>query len=378
MNTPRAGISPARRWLIGLAVALGLAAVGWAILRPLLQRHRAEKFLIGAAEAIHAGKTAEAELNYRSALAIDPGNPPARLRLAVLLLEQQRYTEASVLAGPVAAQWGGSGDQFVHDTLLSRLDFTRLGQVAAVRIADRSPQSPLWIGSLRDCLEITRASFKDPSKLPALPAALVHAQAARLAGQRDEAVQILLAAPLQDLTPTEGMLVFEEFINLGRTDHAATMLSRFRHYLSPFEAALTDYMLDARAAPEPARRALRAVVDRADRPSRLALVIATVIRLGHPTHAGDLIAVLRERAKSLTPELRDAAWTLACTFQRPGDALFFAEEQQRLTGRRPPEVLGANFGTTDKGLVALRAAAPQLTLPREVTFALALRTVRAN
>ncbi len=324
------------------------------------------------------GNAAEAELNYRSALAVDPENGTARLRLAVLLIDQQHYTEASGLAAPVAAKWGGSGDQFVHDTLLSRLDFNRLGQVAAIRIADRSPQSPLWIASLRDCLEITRGTFKDTSKLPSLAAALVQAQAARLAGRPDEAVQILLAAPLKELTPTEGMLVFEEFINLGRSDHAVTMLSRFRHYLSPFEAALTDYMLDARPAPEPARGALRALLDRADRPQRLVVVIATLIRLGHASHAGDVLATLRERSNSLTPELRDAAWTLACLFQRTGDAQFFAAEQQRLTGRRLPELLGANFGVAEKGLVALRAAAPQLTLPREVTVAVALRTVRAD
>jgi thioredoxin-like negative regulator of GroEL len=378
MNAPRAGAQPARRWLIGFAVALGLVAIGWAVLRPLLQRQRAEKFIVNAAEAANAGKIAEAELNFRSALSIDPDNPTARLRLAVLLIEQRRYAEAATLAAPVAAQWGGSGDQFIHDTLLSRLDFIRLGQVAAVRIVDRSPQAPLWIGALRDCLEITGGRFQDTAKLPPLAAALIQTQAARLADRPAEAVEILLAAPRQELTPTEGMLVFEEFINLGRYDHAATTLSRFRHFLSPFEAALTDYMLDARPAPEPARRALRALLDRADRPARLAAVVATVIRLGQANHASDTLAALRERAKDLTPELRDAAWTLACTFQRPGDALFFAEEQQRLTGRRPPEVLGANLSVPDKNLVAFRAAAAQLTLPREVTFAVALRTVRAR
>lgn len=378
MNSPRAGESPARRWLVAVAVLVGVAAIGWAIARPILTRHRAGNFILRAAEANAAGKPAEAELNYRSALTVDPDNATARLRLAVLLIEQQHYTEASVLAAPVAAQWGGSGDQFVHDTLLSRFDFHRLGQVAALRIAERSPQSPLWIGALRDCLEISHSTFKDPGTLPPIAATLIKAQAARLAGRNEEAAGLLGAAPLQEAVPTESLLYFEEFINLGRYDRASATLGRFRHFLSPFEAALTDYMLDARAAPEPARRALRALIERADRPNRLSLTIATVIRLGHPTHAGDLLAALRERTKSLSPELRDAAWALACAFDRSSDAQFFADEQQRLSGRQLPSLLGANFTVPGKGLSALRAASGQLTLPREVTFALALRAVRTR
>ncbi len=338
---------------------------------------RAQGFFKNAALAHERGDLNLARLSLSSALELNPALSPARLHLARLHVEENRFADAAEQARLA----GMDGGVFVHDMLFYSGRFDELFVHCAHRLLSATDNSGVWLQSALMIAPLTAKSAR--AHVADLLNASSHASALFLKGvffaidQNPAALADTLAQRTTRavLNPAEVLLGLELFMRAGDPAQAWVWLQRHRSQLTEFDARCADYRVESSRDPQLARGILESIPRLPMNESRWLKLTAIVAASGDTRAATTAATLLSNHLPAPSPSVSVSAWALLLACGKEDEALAWEKAFQRTGAAGLPLLVGRALAQSDRQTrsQAVRLLSSSAPLPREMISALLLR-----
>jgi hypothetical protein len=270
-----------------------------------------------------------------------------------------------------------------HDTLLA---LGRLDPVAAfaLRMAvEDSGRAAFWVRSLvlvvrrhPDAAAFAAQHRAGYARLAPHARLLVEAEALLAAGDRARAVGLLRAPYRGPLNSVYMALQIERLAELRLSGDAQVLLDFYGPYLDPFEAALAQYTIDRLARDDfSARASCRRLLALPLTEVQVGRIAERLVRWPDAAAVVALRAAVEARPALAEARISSALWVAALVSGAGTEAAAWRIRAGEVERQTLPPVERVDFRSTDfQDPASPRFLASAVDLPREVVFALALRS----
>jgi hypothetical protein len=351
-----------------------------ASLRPYTRyKHsRATTFLTQAVQAHQRGDRNQARLAVTSALAMNPGLIPARIELARLDVDENRFDEAVQQAA--TARMDGTG--FVHDLLFYSGRFDDLLAYCAKQVMTGSDgRNGVWLQSALMVAPLTSVKTHADivQRLPACPRPSARLMEAIFLAtdQNGEKVASKLAerSALPGLDASETLLGVELLMQCGDPARAWVWLQRHRGHLTDFDARCADYRVESARDPSLALRILESFPQLSLTEARWVRLMAMVATTGDTAAAKRVTQLFAEARPHPSAPLAASAWSLLLLNHMESESTSWEKAYRQAGGSELPVIAGRKLAEPDPKTrsQAVRLLASSTPLPREMIAALLRR-----
>jgi len=339
---------------------------------------RAETFLGQAVDAHLRGDLHAARLAIDSSLGMNPGFVLARIELARLLVDENRFDDAAAQAASI----GRDGTGFVHDALFYSGRFDDLLAYCAKQVAAGSDgRDGVWLQSALMLAPLTseknRADLAKMLATTARPGARLFEAILLAEGKQSEAAAAKLSerAALSDLDAASTLLGVELLMQCDDPARAWVWLQRHRPRLTDFDARCGDYRIESVRDPSLAQRILESFPQLPMTDARWIRLTALVASRGGPDAALRVCQLLADSHPRPSVTISVSAWALLLLNRQDTEAQAWEKNYHRAGGAELPVLAGRKLADTDPKTrsQAVRLLSSSAPLPREMISALLLR-----
>jgi tetratricopeptide (TPR) repeat protein len=367
-------------------VPVSLPQVAWPGRWAEVRIVQADVFYLQAIDAFQRRRLDEAHLALVSARARHPDHYPASLLLGQIAMFRGGFLFADDYFDQLLTRAPQNRFQTAvtyHDTLLA---LGRLDPVAAFSLrmaAEDSGRAAFWVRSL--VLVVRRhpegAVFAAQhragyARLAPHARMLVEAEALLAVGDRARAVALLREPHRGPLNFVYMALQIERLAELGRTGDAQVLLDFYGAYLDPFEGALAQYTIDRLAGDDfTARASLRRLLALPLTEVQVGRIVERLVRWPDAAAVTALRAAVEARPALAGARISAALWVAALASGARTDAAAWRVRAAQVEHQALPAVDRVDFRSSSfQDPASPRFLASAVDLPREVVFALALRS----
>ena len=372
------------RFLAGVPVTL--PQVAWPGRWHEIRTVQADVFYLQAIDAFQRRRLDEAHLALVSARARQPDHYPASLLLGQIAMFRGGFLFADEYFDTLLARFPRNRFQTAvtyHDTLLA---LGRLDPVATFSLrmaAEDSGRAAFWVRSLLLVLRRHpdgtvfaaqhRAGY---ARLAPHARMLVEAEALLAAGDRARAVALLREPHRGPLNFVYMALQIERLAELGMRGDAQVLLDFYGPYLEPFEAGLAQYTIDRLARDDfSARASLRRLLALPLTEVQVGRIAERLVRWPDAGAVSALRSAVEAQPGLAKARISAALWVAALASGARADAAAWRARAGLVEHQALPTVERVDFRSTSfQDPASPRFLANAVDLPREVVFALALRS----